>query len=413
MTLDPVHLDGIAALARRISHDVDASDHRDMAGEVWTGFLDPLYHDGEAVLEPLDDVSRRRAPTAALALQDHEFETVHGLDSGTMNPRTFKNGLVLDIAQAAMSATPSDLDLHRSRTVVASVHSNDASVKPGGGGWQRFDEGYVRQRIIKAPPVNRYEKVVVHALSLSLAESVHALEHADAVRDLLVLDGPLYPKGILNWASQSTELADLLTEHDLVRTVLENYVSLVEQFVERDVPLVGFVKNTSSRGLVNVLRGKTLAPWAHDMAFFTSVLERRADGRRLTDELTWTNWFVSRLGTDRPFSRIGDGMGLELALDPADYEVCFFVVYDPRTDLGYKVEMPAAFARDADLRARVERYVLGEVAAARGPPLPVGKADDLAHIGRAENESLVQRLEAEFETDRDRNYDDLRWGEFE
>lgn len=409
MTLDPVHLDGIADLARRISHDVSERDHRDLAAQAWEGFLDPLYDDGEVVLEPLDGRARRRAPAADLALQEYAFDAVHGLDSGTMNPRTFRNGLVLDIAQAAMSATPSDLDLHRSRTVVASVHSNDATVKHGGDGWFEHDEGYVQQRVVEAPPVNRYENVVVHALSLYLAESRHALRHADAVSDLLVLDGPIYPKGILTWLERSPELAGLLTESDLVSDVLGNYLDLVERFVERDVPLVGFVKNTSSRGLVNVLGRKMNAPWAHDMALFAHVLEPAdADG-----DLTWTNWFASRLGADGALAALDRRLDLDLALDPADYEVCFMVVYDPRTEVGYKVETPRAFARDPDRRDAIAEYVLGEVAAERGPPAAVAKADDLARIGRDEHESLVQRLEEAFDTSRDRNYDDLRWDEVE
>ena len=50
MTLDPVHFDGIAALARRITQHVDEQDHRDAAETVWQEFLDPLHHDGDVVL---------------------------------------------------------------------------------------------------------------------------------------------------------------------------------------------------------------------------------------------------------------------------------------------------------------------------------------------------------------------------
>jgi hypothetical protein len=170
------------------------------------------------------------------------------------------------------------------------------------------------------------------------------------------------------------------------------------------------VKNTSSRSLVNTLAEKTHAPWAHDMAFFARVLEPRDDD---ADDLRWTNWFVSRLGVDSALASLGDRLDVEFARDPADYEVCFLVVYDPRTDVGYKVETPRAFARDPERRRALARYVLAEVAAKRGPPLPVGKADDLARIGRTQKESVVGVLEDQFETDRDRNYDDLRWGDLE
>jgi len=84
------------------------------------------------------------------ALQEPPFPTQHGLDSGTINPTTFKNGIVLDVAQAAMASVPSDLDLHRGRTIVMTAHSNDVSVALGEE-WTMQDEGYARERILQVP----------------------------------------------------------------------------------------------------------------------------------------------------------------------------------------------------------------------------------------------------------------------
>ncbi|WP_458209563.1 DNA double-strand break repair nuclease NurA [Haladaptatus sp. NG-SE-30] len=413
MTLDPVHFDGIASLARQIDHDVDDTDHRDFAETVWKDFLDPLYHGGRAVLEPIDDVRRQCVDTETVALQEDAFETAHGVDSGTINPRTFRNGLVLDIAQAAMSATPSDLDLHRSRTVIATVHSNDATVQMDDD-WTKFDAGYSKGQVVKIPRISRYEDAVVHALSLYLAESRHALDHADVVDDLLVLDGPVYPKAILNWLDRDAELAELVTTEETPQSILRNYVRLVDEFVTRDVPLIGFVKNISSRSLVDTLRKKTTAPWAHDAALFSQILERGefVDGEfeRRTDELSFTNWFVSRMGPDAVFAPDDDTLEIDRELTPESYEVSFFVVYDPRDDIAYKIETPRAFAEDDDLRERIERQVLKEIAVNRGPPLAIQKADSLARIGTNERRSLIEKLEATFESKEDRTYDDKRWG---
>ena len=104
MTLDPVHFDGIARLAGRISQRVDAADHETFADTVFEEFLDPLWHDGRRVLEPLGELRRRRVDVEDAALQAAPFPTQHGLDSGTINPTTFTNGLVLDVAQAAMAS---------------------------------------------------------------------------------------------------------------------------------------------------------------------------------------------------------------------------------------------------------------------------------------------------------------------
>jgi len=408
MTLDPVHVEGIAALARHIRHDVDESEHRDLAERVWADYLDPLYDDGDPVLEPLGEQARYCADVETLGLQESPFETVHGLDSGTVNERVFRNGLTLDVAQAAMSATPTDLGVQRSRTIVTGVHTNDATVELTGD-WQYDDEDYARFRVLEVPDVGARERAV-HWLSLYTAESEHALRHAADVDDLLILDGPLYPKELVNWAGTGG-LAGLVADEERVATVVENYLELVERFLDRGVPLVGFVKGARSDGLLRALDGSHPTPWADDVALFTHLLERREDGERITSELSWTNWFVSRLGADGAFARDGDP-GVERARDPADYEVAFFVVFDSRHDQAFRVELPAGFARDEATREAVRRHVLAGVAAAGGPPHAVAKADEMARVGADEARALVRELETAFDSRADRSYDDERWGAF-
>ncbi|ELY98633.1 DNA double-strand break repair nuclease NurA [Natrialba asiatica] len=422
MTLDPVHFDGIAQLARRIDHGADERDRREFAETVWESFLDPLHDDGRTILEPVDERARRLVDCEAVALREREFPTQHGLDAGTINPTTFKNGLVIDIAQAAMSTTPSELDLHRSRTTVMTVHSNDETMTVDEE-WGKFDAGYSRSRAVKIPPLPRFAEGVVHALALYLAESKHALAHAEDVTDLLVLDGPLYPRGLLRWADQHPDLADFLLEDPRPTTVLENYVRLVESFVDRGVPLIGFVKNPATRVVTRTLKGKrdvdVSVPWADDTALFTQLLERGEfvediEGTRWerdTDGLTYTNWFRSRGGVDRPLSVEGDALGVERRLDREQYEVTFFVVYDPREDLLFRIEAPYAFTRDPETREQLTMQLLQDVAIAHGPPTIVEKADELARISAPEKQSLRETLETQFDTSRRRTYDDHRWDE--
>jgi hypothetical protein len=232
---------------------------------------------------------------------------------------------------------------------------------------------------------------------------------------VLVLDGPLYPKGLVHWQGRHESIADLAGEDDLVREVLENYVRLVEQFLDRGVPLVGFVKRPQSRSLVRTLaESGRPSPWASDAAFFSQVLEQRervgGQFQRRTDELSWTGWFRSRLGADGVFAGPETDLGVDRERPATDYEVSFFVVYDPRTDLLYKAELPGGFATDPEIRSAVETAVLRGVAAEQGPPLPVAKADELARIGATEKAELVRRLETAFDTTEDRNYDHERWG---
>lgn len=413
MTLDPVHVDGIAELAGRVGRRVDDRDHADVAETAWTDFLDPLHHDGEVVLEPLGERGRHRVDVDDVALQESPFPTHHGIDAGTINPTTFNNGLVLDVSQAAMAAVPSEVELHRARTIVMTVHTNDETHSPEDDRWHGGDSGYARRRVLHAPRVDRYEQTVVHALALYLAESEHALKQADVVDDLLVLDGPIYPTGLLKWGERDPELRRLLTDERRPRDVLANYLELVERFVERDVPLVGFVKNNASKALTRILRTKTGAPWIDDDAFFRRVLERLDDdGEPRTDSLTFTNWFRSRVGTHAALPNDLD-VPHDRSLETGAYDVTFFVVYDPRDDLVYRVESPYVVTADPETREALTTHVLSEVAAERGPPLAVGKADELARIDRQGKETLRRRIEREFETDRQERYDDKRWGAVE
>ncbi|WP_158055844.1 DNA double-strand break repair nuclease NurA [Halorussus halophilus] len=416
MTLDPVHFDGIAGLADHIDYDAEDRDHRELAEEAWER-LDPLWNaDNETVLEPIDELGRRCVGVEDIALVEDEFSVTHGLDSGTLNPKVFKNGLVLDVAHAAMSASPSDLSLHDCRTVVKAVHSNDNSEKfqtP----WEPYNEGSERRIVHTDLPRSQYEEDAVHALALYLAESHHALENADRVSDFLLLDGPIYPKGVLRWNYRSSALADLFEESPHVNRILENYVELVERFHEREVPMAGFVKNVSTKSVVRTLKQKGdfgPVPWAHDAALFSQVLERREDDGnggydRLTDKLTLTNWFVSRAGADTFFVDEGEDY-VDLELETEQYRVTFCFVYDPRRDLIFKIEAPYAVTDDEETRRKIERQLCKEVAARRGPPLSISKADSLAAIDRGSGDSLIKAFEDSLDTELDENYDTVRWG---
>ncbi len=417
MTLDPVHFKAISRLARGVSRTVDEREHRAFAETVWGEWLDPLVADGKKLVEPLGEQTRRRVDATEVALEPDRFETRHGLDSGTINPTTFKNGLVVDVAQAAMSRVPSDLELHRGRTNVVAVHSNDVTIGLDGD-WTMDDEGYVRQRLLHVPATDRSMTAVVHELALYLAEVTHATENAGVVDDLLMMDGPIYPKGLLTWERRDPELAELLAEDERPQGVIQSYVDLVESFVARNVPMVGFVKNPASRLITRTVREtEGNSPWLNDAAFFSQLLERGefVDGtwKRETDEITFTNWFVSRGATDGALASPDTLPGIDRQLAHEQYEVTFAMVYDPRTDTAYRVESPRHFTEDPELREAIIRQVLKGVAAERGPPEAVGKADSLARIGTRETTALREALEEAFDSEIDADYNDDRWGAFD
>lgn len=420
MTLDRVHIDGIKKHARRIGRTVDERDQQQLAERVWKDFLDPLVDGQTTVLEPIEKQQLKEAEITEAALQPSPYTQTHAIDSGTINPTSFKNGIIMDIAQAAMAGDPSDLDLHRQRSLIMTVHTDDPAVED----WETpLDDGNSYSRLLRAPHVQQFEENVVHDLSLHLAESKHALEHVNHVEELLVLDGPMYPKGILNWTDRPA-LADLLYDDESPRAIIQNYMQLVERFVTQELPLIGFVKNPSTRVLTRTLREQDGTPdptWTNDTAFFSRLLEQveytqtqdtdgnpRLKRSRNTDVLTYTNWFRSRGGADGVLAAHSDALGFDRELSPRDYEVTFFVLYEPREDLLFRIEAPYGITSDSARREQITRWVLREVAAERGPPAVVEKADELARINREETEALRSEIEQALDTERYVNYDEQR-----
>jgi hypothetical protein len=410
MTLDPVHFEGIAALARQVGREVDDTSHQEFAETVWEAFLDPLEVNGRRIVEPVYEQYRKRVAIEDAALSPQPFPESYGIDSGTINPTTYKNGVVMDVAHAAMGCVPTDSRSHRSRTVIIGVHLDDDALRFSSD-WVMYDEGYSRRRVLNLREINRkqYTEATVHALSLYLAESEHALANAEGIESLLVMDGPLYPKGLLSWRDRAPELASQLDE-EAPRTVVENYARLVESFLDRQVPIAGFVKNPAAKRITNAVSDETPAPWTDDAALFVRLLEQRENGERVRDELTYTNWFVSRGGADRTFAADGDALGFERSHPAEDYEVTFFAIYDPRDDVLYTVEAPYGVTKDEDTRKALQTQMLAEVASQRGPPEAVAKADELARISAREKEALRRMIEGELDTELSRSYDDLRWG---
>ena len=411
MTLDPVHVEEIAALARLVETSVDATEQTNLADQVWEKFLDPLSRDGRAILEPVGDLRRGRVGIDKIALDEPPFPTSHGLDAGTVNPTTFRNGAVIDVAHAAMASEPSDPELHRRRTIVATMHLADRTV-PVPDSWISFDEGYSRRKWLQVPQVQRFAEGVVHTLALHHAEIAHAHDNLDAVTDLFLLDGPIYPKEILRWQDRHRELREKLVADVVPGAVVQSAIDLVGACLERELPIVGFVKNPSSNRLTRAIRAAGHpAPWFNDAAFFRRILGLEGEHQLPRDQLGFTNWFISRAGTDSAFaSDSSSALDLDIPAPTDAFEVTFMVIADPRTGVTYRAEAPRAVTADPTRRAALTRQLLREVAAERGPPRAIAKADSLAGISRGEKRALRQVLEQTWDTSVDRTYDDLRWG---
>lgn len=411
MTLDPVHVKEIAALAHLIDGDLDGDEHRDFAATVWESYLDPLWLDDRRVVEPVADQHRGTVRIDDIALIDPPFAVTHGLDAGTLNPTTYRNGCVVDVAHAAMAREPSDHGLHRRRSIVGAVHVHDPS-RSIGSDWHQFDAQYGRRKLLEAPQVDRFVEGVVHTCGLYHAELEHVHWTLDAVEEVLLLDGPIYPNELLRWQDRHPALATLVRTHPLPAELLDRSVSLHEAGLSRDLPIVGFVKNPTSNRLTRAIRSAGHpAPWFNDAALFRHVLDPTDHVDRPADHLGFSNWFISRAGTDATFARDTDTALRPTLAPPVDrFEVTFMMIYDPRDGIVYRAEAPLGVVATADVRDRITRLLLRAVAAERGPPRAIQKADRLAGISRGEKASLRRLFESTWSTAIDMTYDDRRWG---
>ncbi len=410
MAFGPAHMEQVREISSQIAHTAGRLRPTTTAGEVLDDHLESLYgNNGRICLESIGEPTRLKVATEEVGLAAPEFPTATAVDSGTVNPIQFKNGLVVSFSHAAMAATPTDIDLHRSRTMIATVHTTDRTVDYSTD-WRVFDDGHGRWRIVQTPRVPGAAAELAHELALSLAETGHTLEHASAIDDLLIQDGPIYPRHLL--PRESPNSGDSAPATRLPKQAVRDAVRLVEQLARRKIPVVGFVKNPESRRIVRALEAAGVTGgWQTDAGFFTELLAPDPQrGRRPTDILTFSNWFRLRAGPDGTMTTPGANLDVERRLAPSDYEVTFFMLYDPRMDLLYRVEAPYCVSKDPVLRERIQLQVLRSVATECGPPGVVGKADSLARISNAVRDDLTRRLARQFDTSILRSYDETRWG---
>ncbi|MFP4628817.1 MAG: DNA double-strand break repair nuclease NurA [Halobacteriales archaeon] len=412
MALDGVHLDAIDRVVGSLDRPGLANDRDALAEALW---VDAVVdgHDGVPI-EPLEAPTREAAPVEEVALAPRPFEDVSAVDAGSLNPTTFQNGLVVDLGHAAMATTPSDVDRHRRRTIVAVAHGPTSEIRSDRD-WTAFDDGHGRARLVAAPYVLREEQTAVHTLALEASEVEHALANRDGFGDLLLLDGSAYPASVLHWEDRRGELAASVAETEPKR-VLEGGLAVVDACLADGVACCGFVKNWTARGLVRAIEEASVAdvgrlPWRTDYGLFSQLLA----GVETDEEpaIRWTSWFRMDYGVGAAMPAAIEAYGLEAAGDPDDYALGFMVVRDPRENVAYRVEAPVSILADDDARGAVTRHVVGGVARTGGPPPTLSKADALAGIGRRERRDLRRQLERALGSRQLSRYDDVRWPDVE
>lgn len=442
MTLEPVHMHKISELAKKIDRSFESEEVK-TATDIYS-LLEELRLDGKVILKAIDRLFRGIVRTELMAQTEDPYPLTYACDSGSTNPRTYDSGLFVDFCHCGMAATPTNLDIQRFRTIVCAAYSSSQRVSmQATSGWETFDEGFGRAKLVTIPPdeLKRKAPDMVHSFAMYLAESEHILFMKDRLKleSFFIMDGPIYPKQLMYWMVLDDEEVRVRHNND-AQKILQNYIDIMDHFMKNQQPVVGFVKNPIDVQIMDSVRKKGKAfdlPWMLDSQFFKNLLslekvdnsaERngnnsknngnngKQNGSRNT-YITYTNWFLQ---PNRFYERLLNGTSPLAAADPLqkelrhsfpseDYALCFFMLYVPYKDVVFKVEAPYGLVKDDFLRAQITKKVLFDLSL-YGFPLTLTKADYLAKIRKMER----QEIDKFFENMKpDTTYNDTRWGTFE
>ena len=419
------------------------------AQRVWQ-LLGHLEGSDGVIMEPINSTSSKQSVDSLyiknFSIKDAPstkppFPTQHGIDSGILDPITLLDGQVLSLSRAVMAVEPttnSNKHLHSINTI-AICHHTPHSLSPKEHNFtDDFNNRWISAPISSIPTSVdisisnlQNEANAVYESSLYLSESTHALNWFDSVKHILILDGPIFPVGLLIWSNSN--LRSLLENEGPSQMALTNYIELIHQSITKlsqentsQIPLIGFVKNPAEKTIKYSINGTESGPvdmgsiefpWPTDALFFKQLLSSNNSSNNKSEPekntLSYTNWFISKNSLNRKFiGRIKDqDLTPSLKKENLDlYNLTFFMIYDPRLDIVYRVETPYAFSISPTLREKIETFVLREIAIHNGPPRSIIKADHLARLSKTDRLLLRRLLANSFGSRIDVNYNSYRWG---
>lgn len=430
----------ISELAERIDRSFELEEPK-TATDIYY-LLEELKLDGKVILKAVDRLFRGIVRTELMAQGEDPYPITYACDSGSTNPRTYDSGLFVDFCHCGLAATPTDLDIQRCRTIVCAAYSSSQRVAmQATSGWENFDEGLGRAKLVTIAPdeLKRKAPDMVHSFAMYMAESEHILFMKDRIEpeSFFIMDGPIYPKQLMYWMVLNDEEVKIRHNNN-ARKILQNYIDIMDHFLEKRKPVIGFVKNPTDMQIMDSVRKKKETfdlPWMLDAQFFRNFLSPEKVGNTSGQEhggknlkingkngryngsrntyITYTNWFLQ---PNRFYERLLNGTSplaagdtlqqkLRHRFSPEDYALCFFMLYVPSKDVIFKVEAPYGLIKDDFLRMQITKKVLFDLSL-NGFPLTLTKADYLAKIRKVEREEIDKFFE---NMNPDITYNDTRW----
>jgi len=434
MTLEPVHMKEISDIASEIEYADTEKEPQDI-NDLFKLLLE-LKQDNKVFLKAVGKLSRTVVDMRQMSQREDGFDITYASDSGSTNPILFERGLVLDICHSVIASSPTDLNLHRKRTIVCTGFSAGKKTKlPENSEWKTFDDGFGRSKMIQIDPAYLKIRVgrMVHDYSIYASESEHILRIQPEMNPngFFIMDGPIYPKQLMYWMGTNSE--QVLVRHDKnAKKILQNYIDIMDFHLENKMPVIGFVKNPAETQVIQLLKEKAKDEkifadfsWATDTQFFKSILnpESEKSNRKTGDaagkkqnrfKITCTNWFWQPnqfydddIKTNSPLieeSVVGKH-------SEEDYTPAFFMVRVPfeNTNIVFKIESLYGLIKDEEIRKRTMEKVLYELSVGKIPETLL-KADSIAKIGIDEKREIRNMFTQDAV---EKTYNDMRWGDLD
>lgn len=423
MTLEPVHIKEIHEIVDRIDNcfkkDEDDRDDTEKISNILER-LSKLEYNGKVVLRSIGPVRRGKASIERMLQSDDPYPLTYSCDSGSTTAKTFDNGLYVDFCHCAMASTPSDLDVHSKRTIVAAAYTaSDKVYINTSQDWETFDNGSGRKKIVRIQPglLNKKVTDILHDVALYLSESEHILWMLDKIKNegFFIMDGPIYPKRVMYWMVVNSGDVNIRIDPGSTK-IIQNYIDIMDHHMENMKPLVGFVKNPEDMQIMLALKKQDAEldlPWLVDAQFFKNALslERTGMSRREAERyVTYTNWFVQPNQFYEKMLKSTSPLVAEMAngkFDAEDYALSFFMAFAPKLNTVFKIEAPYGLIKNDEMRSRITRKVLYDLALG-GIPKTLSKADTIAKIPVSERRHIVNRFR---NSKIDTNYNEIRWDE--
>lgn len=423
MTLEPVHIKEIHEIVDRIDICFKKDDDNCDDTENILNILDRLRrleYNGKIVLKAIGPVRRGKASIERMLQSEDPFPLTYSCDSGSTTAKTFDNGLYVDFCHCAMASTPSDLDVHGRRTIVAAAYTaSDRVYIKTSDDWEIFDSGAGRKKIIRIQPglLNKKVTDILHDVALYLSESEHIIWMLDKIKSesFFIMDGPIYPKRVMYWMVVSSDDVNIRIDPSSSK-IIQNYIDIMDYHIENMKPLVGFVKNPEDMQIMLALKKQDVGldlPWLVDAQFFKNALslEKTGISRRDAEKyITYTNWFIQPNQFYEKMLKSTSPLVAELAsgkFDAEDYALSFFMAYVPKLNTIFKIESPYGLIKNDEMRNRITRKVLYDLAM-NGIPKTLSKADSIAKIPVSERRHIIDRFR---NSKIDTNYNEIRWDE--